>query len=114
MTKISVNKLQPARGYVLIEPAAKEAKTASGIILPTNESEKPQYGKILALGAEECNCSKDCDCCSCESKKTTGAKKADFKVGETVIYKKWGGNEVKIDEIEYQFLKYEDILAKVA
>lgn len=108
--KISVKKLQPAKGYVLVEPAAKETQTASGIILPSNETEKPQYGTILALGEPECACSdKDCHCgkdCTCA--------KIDIKVGDQVVYKKWGGNDVKIDDVEYQFLKYEDILAKIA
>ncbi|MDO5561622.1 MAG: co-chaperone GroES [bacterium] len=107
--KISVKKLQPLTGYVLVEPTEKETQTASGIILPTNETEKPQYGTILALGEAECNCGKDCQCgkdCAC--------KTSDLKVGDQVVYKKWGGNDVKIDDVEYQFLKYEDILAKIA
>ncbi len=110
MNEFSVNKLQPMPGFVLVEPAEKETQTASGIILPSNESEKPQYGKVLALGKAECNCGKDCKCkdkCECD-------KELDLKVGDKVVYKKWGGNEVKIDETEYQFLKYEDILAKIA
>lgn len=110
MKNISVKKLQPMPGFVLVEPAEKETQTASGIILPSNESDKPQYGKVLALGEMECSCGKDCHCGEkCECKKAL-----DLKVGESVVYKKWGGNEVKIDEVEYQFLKYEDILAKIA
>lgn len=108
MQQISVKKLQPMRGYVLVEPAEKETATASGIILPVDKTEKPQYGKILALGEPECNCAGKCDKdCKC------GCKDSGLKVGDEVVYKKWGGNDVKIDEIEYQFLKYEDILAKI-
>lgn len=94
--------LKPTAGYVLIEPLEKEIKTSSGIYLPDNASEKPQKGKILAVGAPEMA---DCKCdCSC--KKTSPAK-----AGDIVIYKKWGGNEVKINNIEYLFVKFEDILA---
>lgn len=110
MKTLDIKKIQPTSGYVLVEPAKVEEKTVSGIILPENESEKPQYGVVLAVGVCDCGCDEDakscgdsCDCsCSCE---------APVKVGDKVIYKKWGGNELKIEEIEYQFLKFEDILA---
>ncbi|MBQ6436445.1 co-chaperone GroES [bacterium] len=97
MMKIDVKKLKPMCGYVLVEPTEKETVTSSGIVLPTESNEKPQSGKILAIGAA----GKD-------------DPKLEAKVGDTVLYKKWGGNDVKIDDVEYQFLKYEDILAKVA
>lgn len=102
MKTLNIKNIQPTAGYVLVEPAKVEEKTVSGIILPENESEKPQYGVVLAVGANlDCCDTKDCDCV-CE---------APVKVGNKVIYKKWGGNEFKIDETEYQFLKFEDILA---
>jgi len=95
MTKLN---LKPTAGYVLIEPLEKEIKTSSGIYLPDNASEKPQKGKVLAVGASEIT--------------EKGTKKpSPVKVGNVVIYKKWGGNDVKIGDIEYQFLKFEDILA---
>lgn len=100
MTDLNVKKLQPAAGYLLVEPAKQESKTKSGIILPEDESEKPQSGTVLAVGA---------------SIWESGVKEisAPAKVGDTVLYKKWGGNDVKINDIEYQFLKFEDILAIV-
>jgi chaperonin GroES len=106
--KIQVSKLKPLAGYVLVEPAEKDTITSSGIVLPVSDTEKPQYGKILAIGensAPKKTCDHDCDCKS--------AKELGLKVGDAVIYKKWGGNDVKIDDIEYQFLKLEDILAKI-
>ena len=99
MTKIN---LKPTAGYLLIEPLEKEVKTASGIYLPENAGEKPQKGKVLAVGSSEC-----VDCQGCSSCK----KVSPCKVGDTVIYKKWGGNEVKIEAKEYLFVKFEDILA---
>ncbi|KKU22705.1 MAG: 10 kDa chaperonin [Candidatus Woesebacteria bacterium GW2011_GWC2_47_16] len=90
--------LKPAAGYLLIEPVEKETKTASGIYLPDSAEEKPQKGKVLAVGADEIT--------------DSGAKKSSpAKVGDIIIYKKWGGNEVKIGGQEYLFAKFEDILA---
>lgn len=122
MKDLNLKKIQPTAGYVLVEPAKAEEKTVSGIILPENESEKPQYGVVLAVG-DNCNCSCSCKCsdecgCGCEDKKEDAccssescSCEAPVKIGDKVIYKKWGGNEFKIGDTEYQFLKFEDILA---
>lgn len=92
--------LKPAAGYAIIEPAEAVRKTDSGIYLPETSEEKPQKGRVLAVGADEIT--------------DSGTKKSSpAKVGDTVIYKKWGGNEVKIDGKEYLFAKFEDILAIV-
>lgn len=102
MTK-TVDKLnlKPTAGYVLIEPLDAEEKTVSGIYLPDSASEKPQQGKVLSVGPDDIT--------------DSGAKKiSPAKSGEVVIYKKWGGNEVKIQGREYLFVKFEDILAIVS
>lgn len=91
-------RLKPTAGYILLEPEEAETKTASGIVLPDSAGEKPQSGKVLAVGDEEVT----------DSGKT---KKAPVKVGDRVIYKKWGGNEIKLEGKEYLFVKFEDILA---
>jgi len=97
MTRIH---LKPAAGYVLIEPQEAVRKTSSGIVLPESHDEKPQKGKVLAVGpAEKCDCDKDCEC------------KPPCKVADMVIYKKWGGNEYKVGEKELMFIKFEDIMA---
>jgi chaperonin GroES len=93
--------LKPTSGYLLIEPKAEEKKTAGGIYLPESANgEKPQEGIVLSIGDDFV---------------TDGGatKKSPAKVGEKVIYKKWGGNEVKVDGIEYLFVKFEDILAVI-
>ena len=91
-------KLKPAAGYLLLEPLEAEAKTDSGIYLPESHEEKPQKGKVLAVGPDEIT--------------DSGAKKsASAKVGDVVIYKKWGGNDVKLEGREYLFAKFDDILA---
>ena len=99
MTKSKIN-LKPTAGYLLIEPLEAEGKTAAGIYLPDSASEKPQKGKVLAIGPDEVT--------------DSGQKrKSPVSVGDIVIYKKWGGSEVKVDGTEYLFSKFDDILAVV-
>jgi len=98
-TKNKLN-LFPTAGYLVIEPLEAETKTASGIYLPDSAGEKPQKGKVVAVGPDEIT--------------EKGIKRTSpAKVGNTVIYKKWGGNEVKIGSVDYLFSKFEDILAVV-
>ena len=93
-------KITPASGYILVEPTKTERKTASGIVLPDSHEEKPQKGKVLAVGEAEIT--------------ESGVKReSPCKVGQTVIYKEWGGNEYKEGEKEYLFIKFEDILGIV-
>lgn len=92
--------LIPTAGYILIEPLEAQTKTASGLYLPENASEKPQKGKVLAIGADEMT-------------DQGTIKKSPAKVGDEVIYKKWGASDVKLEGKEYLFAKFEDILAIV-
>lgn len=95
-------KLQPTAGNILLEPVDVQKKTDSGIYLPDSHEEKPQQGKVIAVGGEMVT--------------DSGAKKkAPCKVGDKVIYKKWGGNEVKLSVTgqEYLFVEFKDILAIV-
>jgi len=100
--KSTAPKLKPMAGYALIEPVEMEKKTETGILLPDSHDEKSQRGKVVALGA---------------SKMTEVGHKivAEFKVGEIVVYKKWGGDEVKfgLSGKELIFVKFEDVLAIV-
>lgn len=96
---ISVKNITPTPGYVLVEPAQAQKQTASGIYLPDSHDEKPQHGTVLAVGAPAMIDGKEVS--------------SPVKKGDTVIYKKWGGNDLKIGDVEYQFLKFEDVLAIV-
>ncbi|MEA2056200.1 MAG: co-chaperone GroES [Patescibacteria group bacterium] len=98
MKQIKLSSLKPNRGYILVEPLEAETKTKSGIYLPETE-EKPQQGKVLAVGDAALEDGQEV--------------KSPVKKGEQVIYKKWGGNDFKIEDKEYQFLKFDDILAIV-
>ena len=91
--------LKPLSGYVLIEPAAKETRTASGIVLPESADEKPQEGKVLAVGESIFD----------HGKEVT----SPVKVGDKVVYKKWGGNEIKSEGKDMLLIKFEDLMATV-
>jgi len=93
-------KLKPLAGYVLVEPSQKEEKTPSGILLPDTAEEKPQEGKVLACGNAAYEDGKEIIC--------------PVKVGDKIVYKKWGGNEIKVDGKELLLLKFEDLMAIVS
>jgi len=92
-------KLQPLADRVLVKPMEKEEKTKSGIYLPDTAKEKPQEGEVVAVGP---------------GKMTDDGKRIplDLKVGDRVIYAKYGGTEIKIDDEEMMILRESDILAK--
>ena len=96
----ALTKIRPLADYLLIEPAEKETTLPSGIVLPDTSKEKPQEGKVLAKGP---------------GKKDEHGKVMEITipVNAKVIYKKWGGTEIKIDGKEYLLVKEEDILAVI-
>ncbi|PKG42169.1 co-chaperone GroES [Psychroflexus sp. MES1-P1E] len=87
--------IKPLADRVLIEPQAAETKTASGIIIPETAKEKPQRGKVVAVG--------------------NGKKKHTMtvKVGDIVLYGKFSGTELKYEENDYLIMREDDILAIV-
>ena len=93
--------LRPLADRVVVKPLEREETTKSGIVLPDTAKEKPQEGTIEAVGSGRFN-------------EQTGARVAlDVKVGDRVMYAKYAGNEVKIDDSEYIILNERDILAVV-
>lgn len=96
---INLKAISPLPGYVLVKPADQAKQTASGIYLPDSHDEKPQHGTVLAVSTHGYVGDEKVPC--------------PVKVNDQVIYKKWGGNEFKIGDVEYQFLKFEDVLATV-
>lgn len=92
--------IKPLGDYILILPMERETQLPSGIVIPDTAKEKPQEGKVIAVGP--------------------GARDKDGKrvpvelqVDAIVMYKKWGGTEVKINGVEHLLVKEEDILAIV-
>lgn len=102
-------KITPLFENVLIKPLEMEQKLASGLVLPDSAKEKPQVGQVMAVGPG----SACCDDCTCEDDKDTGMCEMVVKVGQKVMYKKWGGNEVKVNGEEWTIVEQKDILAIV-
>ena len=90
-------KFRPLHDRVVIERIDAEAKTAGGIIIPDTAKEKPQQGKVIAVGPG----SRD------ESGKLIPI---DVKIGDRILFGKWSGTEVKIDGVEYLIMKESDIM----
>ena len=91
--------IKPLSDYILIEPIKEEEKTKSGILLPeTASKERPEQGRVIAVG----------------SGKTTSSGKLipiEVKVGQRVLFTKYGPNEIKLENKEYLIAKQDDILA---
>jgi len=93
--------LQPMADRLVVKPIEKEEKTKGGIILPDTAKEKPQEGEVLAVGPGKMS--------------DDGTRIAmDVKVGDIVVYAKYGGTEIKIDSEDLMILRESDILAKKA
>jgi chaperonin GroES len=86
-------KIQPLSDRVLVQPQEAVTKTASGLIIPDSAKEKPQQGKVVAVGK--------------------GKKDHDMtvKVGDIVLYGKYSGSELKFEGKDYLIMKEDDILA---
>lgn len=93
-------RLRPLADRVVIEPIEREEVTASGIYVPETAKEKPQEGKVVAVGPGRRD--EDGDLIP-----------MDVKLGDRVLYAKYAGTEVKLDDKKYLILKESDILAIV-
>ena len=91
----STLKLTPLQDRVIVKPAPAEEKTAGGIIIPDTAKEKPQRGTVLAVGPGK------------KDEPTT------VKKGDTVLYAKYGGSEIRIDGQDLLILRESDILAVI-
>ena len=92
------NKIQPVGDRVIVKPAGKEDMTRSGIVIPDTAKEKPQEGEVIAVGT-----GKVLD---------SGERAAmEVKVGDTVLFAKYGGTEFKLDGEDLLVLRESDILA---
>jgi len=92
-------KIKPLSDHILIEPIKEEEKTKAGILLPeTAEKEKPEQGKVIAVGP---------------GRKSEEGKiiPVDVKPGQKVLFKKYGPDEIKVGDKEYLIASEEDILA---
>jgi len=91
-------KVQPLGDRVLVEPMEAEEKTKGGIVLPDTAKEKPQQGKVVAVGQGK-------------TLETGEVKSLEVKVGDKVLYGKYAGTEVTVEGEEYLIIREDDILA---
>ena len=92
-------KLQPLADRLVVKPTEREEVTKGGIVLPDTVKERPQEGEVVAVGPGRLS----------EDGKPLPM---DVRVGDIVIYAKYGGTEYKIEDVEYMILRESDILAK--
>lgn len=92
-------KLEPLGDRLVVRPIEREEVTKGGIVLPDTAKEKPQEGEVLAIGPGRM---------SDDGKRIA----MDVKVGDIVVYAKYGGTEIKVDDEELIILRESDILAK--
>jgi chaperonin GroES len=91
-------KVKPLNDRVLVLRTGEEEKTAGGIIIPDTAKEKPQEGKVIAVGPGKVN--------------DKGEKiNLDVKAGDKVLFGKYAGNEIRIDGVEHLIMREDDILA---
>lgn len=103
MTKTSTKQsITPLFGNVLVKPLEAEEKTVGGIYLPDTAKEKPQIGEIMAVGK------------GAWDEDGENRIPMEVSVGQKVMYKKWGGNEVKVGSEEWTIVDQKDILAIVS
>ncbi len=94
--------LQPLEDRIVVRPSEEEETTASGLVIPDTAKERPQEGEVIAVGPGRFN--------------EDGDQRVpmDVKVGDKVIYSKYGGTEVKIEGDDYLILSARDVLAIVS
>jgi chaperonin GroES len=91
-------KIRPLQDRILVKRLASEEKTAGGLFIPDNAKEKPMEGLVVAVG---------------NGKRVEGAsalQKPDVQVGDSVLFTKYAGSEVKIDGIEHLIMREDDLL----
>ena len=93
--------LKPLDDRIVVEPNEAEQTTASGLVIPDTAKEKPQQGKVLAVGPGK------------RAENSGELIALDISVGQTVLYSKYGGTEVKYDGDEFLILSARDVLAVV-
>lgn len=97
---MKISQIKPLFDNVLVEPLQAEDKLPSGILLPDTAKEKPQMGMVIATGPGTTN----------DKGQTV---KMLVKKGDKILYKKWGGNEIKIQGKEYLVVEQKDVIAVI-
>jgi chaperonin GroES len=90
-------RIRPLQDRIIVERIESEEKTASGIYIPDSAKEKPQQGKVLAVGKGKI-------------KEDGSVQPVDLKVGDTILFGKYSGQEIKIDGTDYLIMREDDVL----
>ncbi len=93
-------KIRPLHDRVLVRRAEEETKTAGGIVIPDNATEKPLKGEVIAVGKGKIL-------------ENGQVRALDVKVGDKVYFGKYAGTEIKIDGVEYLIMREEDLIAVI-
>jgi chaperonin GroES len=93
--------MQPLDDRIVVRPSESEETTASGLVIPDSAKEKPQQGEVLAVGPGR------------RADNTGEIIPLDVKVGDTVVYSKYGGTEIAVDGQDLLILTSRDVLAKI-
>ncbi len=102
---VKSTQIQPLFSYVLVSPSKTEKTLPSGLVLPDSVKDKPQVGTVMAIGNGK-NCCDGDKCLDCSMV---------VKVGDSVVYKKWGGNELIVEtesgKAEWMLIEQKDLMA---
>ncbi len=93
-------KVRPLNDRILVVRQEEEKKTAGGIIIPDTAKEKPMEGKVVATGPGKCD-------------EKGNRVPMDVKTGDRVLFSKYAGTEIKIDNVEHLFMREDDILGVI-
>lgn len=93
-------KIRPLHDRILVKRVEEEAKTKGGIIIPDSAKEKPYEGEVVAVG---------------KGRKTEAGKVVvlDVKAGDRILFSKYAGSDIKIDDVEYLIMREEDVLGVI-
>jgi len=92
--------IQPLADRLVVRPLSGESRSKSGIVIPDTAKEKPQEGEVIAVGPGRLD-------------KDGKRVKMEVKVGDKVVFSRYGGDEFKIEDVEYKILKEDDVLGVI-
>jgi len=92
--------IQPLADRLVVRPLSGESRSKSGIVIPDTAKEKPQEGEVIAVGPGRLD-------------KEGKRVKMEVKVGDKVVFSRYGGDEFKIEDVEYKILKEDDVLGVI-
>ncbi len=95
-----MSNIKPLRGYIIVEPEKQETTTISGIVLPKSVENKPQTGRVTAVGARVMS-------------DAGFSRKCPVEVNDIIIYRDWSGKQYKDGDNELLILKFEDVMAVI-